>query len=212
MRTIVVTPPAAAPVSLAQAKVHLRVSIDEDDALISAAIAAVVTSVETATRRALMPQTLETAWGRFPGGRFAGGQHWGEWPLHDAHDEHPLVLPRAPVRSVLAVAYTDPSGADVTLDPAAYRVVAGGDGPGELVPAIGTCWPATACYPDAVRVRYEAGYEDADAVPACAVAVILLRVGTLYENREQLVTGTIVAELSDTERWLLAPLDWGGYP
>lgn len=194
MRTIVVEPPESEPVTLAEAKGHLRVDLDDDDALIARAIAAARASVEAAVRRALMPQALRSEWPGFP------------------PDGGPLVLPRAPVRSVDEVAYTDPSGQDLVLDPSAYRVAAAGDGPAELVPAAGSCWPATAPYPDAVRVSYAAGYADADAVPACARAAILLRVGTLYENREQLVVGTISGVLSDTERWVLAPLDWGSYP
>ncbi len=193
MITTVVTPTASEPITLEEAKAHLRVDLDDDDDLILRAIASARGSVESAVRRALMPQTLETAWSCFPG---CG----------------PILLPRAPVRSVVSITYADPSGGDVVLDPSSYRVVLGGTGPAEIVPAVGSAWPSTAPYPDAVRVRYEAGYADAATVPAIARSVLLLRVGTLYEQRESLLTGTIATELSDTQRWLLDPLDWGSYP
>lgn len=201
-RTIVVTPPTSEPVTLADAKAHLRVDQDADDALIGAMLQAARESIETAVRRALMPQTLETSWPGFP--RSFGAPWWcsGE----------PIVLPRAPVASVASVAYTDPDGLDQVLDLSSYRVVPGGTGPTEVAPMPGTAWPATADIPDAVRVRYDAGYPSAAAVPACARAAILLRLGTLYENRESLAVGVTAAELSDTVRWLLSSLDWGGYP
>ncbi len=49
-----ITPAAAEPVSLAEAKLHLRVDFDEDDALIQALISAARQAAETLTQRQLV--------------------------------------------------------------------------------------------------------------------------------------------------------------
>jgi hypothetical protein len=59
----------------------------------------------------------------------------------------------------------------------------------------GVTWPSTYVRPDAVTVTYVAGWTAAASVPACLRAWCLQAVATLYENREQTITGTIAAEL-----------------
>ena len=57
MSSILLTPPAAEPVTLADAKAYLRVAIGDDDAVIAALIAAARSHIEAQTRRALITQT-----------------------------------------------------------------------------------------------------------------------------------------------------------
>jgi uncharacterized phiE125 gp8 family phage protein len=68
---VLVTPPVAAPVSLAEAKAHLRVDFDDEDALISGLIDAATQHLDGwsgVLGRALMPQTWEMSLDRFPAG------------------------------------------------------------------------------------------------------------------------------------------------
>jgi uncharacterized phiE125 gp8 family phage protein len=57
MPSILLTAPAAEPLSLAEAKAFLRVEHDDDDGVIAALIAGARLYVEGQTRRALLTQT-----------------------------------------------------------------------------------------------------------------------------------------------------------
>ena len=57
MPSILLSGPAAEPITLAQAKAHLRVEHDDDDDIIAALIAGSRIHVETQTRRALITQS-----------------------------------------------------------------------------------------------------------------------------------------------------------
>ena len=61
MPSVLVTAPAAEPLTLAEAKLHLRVDDTADDALIGALITAARQHAEHDTRRALVTQTWKLA-------------------------------------------------------------------------------------------------------------------------------------------------------
>lgn len=164
-----ITAPASEPVSSADAQEHLRAPTNGPDAaLISAYLQAAREAVENHTGRALMPQTWELRLPEFPVGA--------------------ITLPVPPVMSVVSLRYTSAAGADTLMDTAAYQVEASSGPtaqPALLWPAVGTVWPVTRLDDRAaVRVRFQAGYTNAAAVPAALRAAILLVLGELYENRE----------------------------
>jgi hypothetical protein len=81
-----------------------------------------------------------------------------------------------------------------------FRIIPGGWEGHTLVPAVGRVWPATAREPDAVRIRFRAGYQLAagkSTVPEQIRQMIGLTVNTWFAQREQIVTGTIVAQIPD---------------
>ena len=78
-------------------------------------------------------------------------------------------LPCEPVRSVVSVAYVDPSG--VVADAAGSWEVVGS----HLVPAAGMQWPVTARRTGAVVVTFEAGYDNVSIdAPALQIAALLM--------------------------------------
>jgi uncharacterized phiE125 gp8 family phage protein len=179
----VVTPPASEVVSLSEAKLHLRVTHDAEDAVILRGIKAARERTEHLTQRAIGTQTLEL--------RLAG------FPVAGA----PLTLPMPPVTSVTSVTYRDAAGATQTLAPASY-VLRDSEAGARLVLAPDvSAWPATDALDGAVVVTYAAGYTPSN-VPASIVSFILLDLGTLYENRESMVTGVTATSLAFTERLL----------
>jgi uncharacterized phiE125 gp8 family phage protein len=165
-----ITAPAEEPVTLAEAKLHLRVDHTADDALITALIAAAREFAEHQTERAFVTQTWELALDAFPADVFK--------------------LPRAPLASVTSIKYDDAAGAEQTLSAAAYYVDTHSV-PGEIVPAYGTSWPDALAAANAVRVRYVAGYGGAAAVPAGIKQWMLVRIGSLYQRREEVAAGGV---------------------
>jgi hypothetical protein len=72
-------------------------------------------------------------------------------------------------------------------------------------------WPTISDAFNAVRIRFRAGYLDQTVspavpnVPGSIKAAILLCVGSLYENRENEVVGTVVNRLPWAAEQLLRP-------
>lgn len=187
----IITGPTVEPVSLQQAKLHLRVigdpsdvSANPEDTYISALIVAARQRAEHLTGRALMPQTLELALDSF---------------------SRVIRLPRPPLASVASVKYLDSEGNLQTLDPSSY-IVADHSEPACLVSA--ESWPATKDAPNAVLIRYVAGYATAPEVPETIKAWMLLCIGMLYANRESVVPGVSVAALPGVDRLLDGDRFW----
>lgn len=163
--------PTVEPVSLVEATAHLYVTHSDDDALISAYIAAAREDAERRLGRALISQTWELALEAFPSA---------------------IELPNPPLVSVTSIKYLDTAGVEQTLDPSQYLVDTDSV-PGAVVPAYGASWPSIRSQRNAVRVRYVAGYgADGSFVPASIRQWILLRTGALYENRESAVAGQAI--------------------
>lgn len=101
---------------------------------------------------------------------------------------------RPPLISVDSVTYLDAQGELQTLPEAEYQVVAT-ELEGLLLPAIGGGFPAAARQVDAVRIVATAGYATRADVPENARYWMLMAIATWYQNREGIITGTIVSEL-----------------
>lgn len=160
--------PAATPVSLAEAKAHLRVDHGDEDALITSLIAAATDHLDGwsgVLGRALVTQTWR--------------QDFPSWA--DA-----LRLPLAPVQSAV-VAYDDENGDEQTLS-SGWSLLTDARG-SYIARNAGVEWPRLGNAPASVRVTFVAGYGAAAAVPAPIKSAILLIVGGLYQNREDKVRG-----------------------
>ena len=164
-----VTAPELEPLTLEETKKHLKVTFTEEDVLIATIITAVRQAWEMVSGMALLQQTWEAAYPCFP---WSGG----------------FVLPRPPLLSVTSVTYIDENGAPQTLAASEYTVDTRAF-PGELVPAYNKTWPSTREVPNAVVIKYVAGYGDEEAdVPEPIRAALRLEAGTHYYNREELST------------------------
>ena len=99
MSLTLITAPAIEPLTLADAKAHARVSVTDDDALITAFIQAARERCENMLGRALITQTWEKVLDQFPTAIQLS------WP---------------PIQSIVSVKYIDANGAQQTLAPANY--------------------------------------------------------------------------------------------
>ena len=158
------TPPAAEPITLAEAKGHLRVDVADDDALIGLLITAARQAAEDRLQRTLITSTWQQVLDGFPACGAA------------------IVLQMPPVVSVTGLQYRDAAGTLQTLDPSAYQLAAHHE-PAQLLP-VGT-WPATqAGRVGTVTVTYTAGYgATAASVPGPIKQWMLLAIGDMYERR-----------------------------
>jgi uncharacterized phiE125 gp8 family phage protein len=160
MSLTLLSPPAAEPVSLAELKAHLRVTGDDEDALLTGLAVAAVRAIEARAGLALMPQ---------------------QWRLSlDVAPEETLFLPINPVASLDAVAVIDAEGAPQTVAASLYDFAAGP--PARIRPA--GPWPLPASRVDGVRIDFTAGYEDADAVPAPLKQAVTMLAAYFFETRE----------------------------
>ena len=196
MPSVILTQPAVEPVTLAEAKLHLRVDIADDDLLISSMIIAARQSAETICRRAICTQTIKLVLDQFPmpgmnvGSANWYGPQWGTSPgpltilRPDGKTGYEIILPMSPVQAITSIKYIDANGVQQTLDPSQYKLDNVSE-PARIVPAYGVSWPAARNEINSVEVTYVAGFGDNTAVPEGIKSWIKIRIGTLYENREE---------------------------
>lgn len=211
------TPPLVEPISLAEAKAHLRVDIDDDDALIQNMIRASRRKLEDTYSHSFITQSLVLGLDRFvqpgtplPSFGFAsvgmygwgpGGTQWG-W----MQPSWSVIELRPPLQSVTSISYVDPTGATQILANTGYTIDQ--SIPGRVFPALNKIWPVTALLPASVSIEFVSGYTTPELVPDNLKAALRLTLGTLYENREQSIIGTriVAVELPEGVAELMAPI------
>lgn len=172
-----ITAPTVEPVTLVEAKLHLRVDHSDDDLLISSFISAARIFCEKFTARAFVTQTWELVLDSFP--------------------TEEIQIPLPPLQSVTSVVYDASDGFETTLVAGTNYAVDTASEPGWVVPMT-SGWPQPLDAINAVRIRFVAGYAPSDDspsdlarnVPASLKHAILLHVGNLYANRESDIVGT----------------------
>jgi uncharacterized phiE125 gp8 family phage protein len=171
MALIPTSPPAIEPVSLAEAKLHLRIDHADEDALVQSLIQAARAHLELVLSRAFITQ----------GWRY----------LRDAWPEaRELRLPLSPVQSVASVIVHAADGSTATLDPASL-VLDGADSQSRLVLAASAARPMPGRAANGLEINFTAGHGAAAAdVPAALRHAILLLVAHWYESRMPVEVGS----------------------
>lgn len=169
--------PDKEPVTLDEAKAHLRVEYDftDDDALIESLIKTARQYTEDKTSNILNHQTWKLVLDTFPAG------------------DEPVVIRKRPVTDINSITYVDADGASQTLtsyqfDQDSFL--------SRVRPAYSETWPTTREQLNAVEIRFSAGHENTAAgVPEPFKQAILLLVGHYYENREDSIRGLSIQTL-----------------
>lgn len=160
-----ITAPASEPVTLAEAKAHLRIEHTESDGLITDLIIAAREYCEGFQNR----QYITAVW-----------DLWLDaWP-----DKDYLHIPRPPLKSVTSVKYFGTDNTEYTMDPADYFIDDKSE-PGRLALAYGESWPGASLRPvGGIVIRFAAGYGGATDVPQKVKQAILLKVELDFDRHE----------------------------
>lgn len=167
------TAPIAEPVTLVEAKAHLRIDSDDEDTHLGALIQAAREYCEGVQHRAYLSQTWDIKLDAFPSGDC-------------------IEIPMAPLQSVTSITYIDGDGVTQTWDSANYNVLTAGLPP-RIELGYGKSWPSTRAQRQAVTVRAVLGHADAGDVPHTVKHAMLLLIGHWYENRESQTVGTVTS-------------------
>ncbi len=153
--------PIVEPITLDDAKLFLRVTLPDEDALITRLITAARVFCEQRTYRPIAPHVCEVFYDRTlnPFG----------W----------LTLPVAPVTEVTSITTTDITGVATVVDPATYLVDLASDPPRIGLPTAGF-WPFPLRAFQAIAVRLVLGYA---VPPEDLLQAMRLLIGHYYENR-----------------------------
>jgi len=230
-RSLVRNEEGAEPVTLAEAKLHLRIDNTDDDDLISALITTARRWAEDYCDRTFVVSQYTMALDSFYGaigspvqfGLKADGNNiegrQGTVPQLD------IELPRPPLspvdadgqRNLVVITYipTD-GGTRTTLASSEYRVDYDAT-PGVARPLYGKTWPSHLVDQNSVKVTYYAGpssYWTTDhggtQNMAAVAAAIKLIVGHLWSNRDA-STETALSEVPFGVKAMLDTLRWGSY-
>ncbi len=187
MSLIVSSAPSTEPVTLAEAKFHIRVDHDELDDLINELITSAREAAETFTNRTFVDTTFIYKINGFP----PSG-------LVDSH----ILLPRSPLDSVSSVAYLDINGSSQTLATSVYEVDTSSI-PGRVRLKIDKVWPSTQLHPEVVTITFIAGYGAASVVPSAIKVAVKMLVSDLYEHPEWRLDASPAVHDNPTARRLL---------
>jgi len=155
-------------VTLEEARAHLRVDFSDDDAYIETLSRVAEAAVSERLERTLGVTTWDYSIGS-----------------DDICHYYDIRLPMPPLREIVSVSYFDETGAAQTFAASNYRAVGVGAPTGAGVRLLGgSSWPSLRYGPEAMTIRFTAGYDD---VPEPIRQAILLTVGQLYANRGEMV-------------------------
>lgn len=188
MPLIQLSTPDAEPLTLSEAKNHLRVdeAFTEDDGLIIGLIAACREYAEHLTQTRLISQKWRYVLDAFPGPSLTAVPAGKPYSL----PAHAILLPKAGVTAVDTVDYYDLGGTWRTMPAADYIADLAGYPP-RITPVFGKIWPIPMPQIGSVRVDFTIGKASAADVPEGIKAWMKIRLDTLYNFRgENAVTKT----------------------
>jgi len=199
MPVVNVTPPSIEPITVEEAKWHIR----EDDASlltkgkVSMAIQAVREMAENACRRAFITQKWRATLDAFPRPQMNTssatwyGPQWGTAPgplvtmQPDGMTGYEIILPFPRLQAVTLLSYVDQNGVTQNMNVGTDLLVDNVSEPARILPAFGTVWPAERAQANTIIIEWTCGFGDtADKVPAAIKQWMLANIGTVYEHRE----------------------------
>lgn len=171
------THPTTTVMATSDAKSHLNIDINDDDAYLGELIHAAESYCEDATDRQFMTATYTMTLDYFP-----------RWVID---------IPRPPLQSITSIEYVDhDTGSTVTMSSSEYKVATNAYGKGRVSPAYNEVWPIPRVEMDAVKITFVAGATSSSLVPRQAVEAARLLVGHYYTNRTAVVATGAVPQIN----------------
>jgi uncharacterized phiE125 gp8 family phage protein len=170
------------PITLEEAKQHLRIDIDDDNLIIDSLISVAREYAEAVTGRALITQTWKA--------------YLEDWPS----DKDYIELPFPPLQSVSSITYTN---SDLTINTwsTSYWETSTQCEPGRVNLSYGESWPtATLNVGLPICITFVAGYGTPDDVPDLIKAGMKVDLMDLYDNRASIVIGQAINHLATVDR------------
>ena len=183
------TAPAVEPVTLSEAKAHLRVDTADDDTYITGLIRAAREWVEEYLDRTL----VHTQW----------VMRFDRFPTDGTHD---IELPRPPMvasgtATAVTLSYTLEDGTTATYGTASYRVDRAST-PGAVKTNYAGTWPPHREDDNSVSITWWGGYGPSGSdVPQGVKNAMLLYIHELYEKRGNAEPPAAAKALLDAYRW-----------
>lgn len=171
--------PAGEPLTLAEVKAHIRVDTPDDDLLIGVLITAVRQHCEQITARSLLTQK----WAYTTDGFYKP-------------ETATLRLEKGPITSIDSINFVAMDGTTQVMPATDYIADLSGQ-LARITPRFGKIWPITLPQIASTTVNFTAGYGAVADVPQGLKTWMKLRIGTLYDCREDVMVGAriIVVEL-----------------
>jgi len=147
------------PVTSVEAKNYLSIDGTDYDSLIFDMIKATTDIFERYTRTSIITETYDLVLDK----AFLGRYDVGMSRVAAMSIPNQILLPRPPLQSITGVYVTDDLGNETLVDPSYYSVDTIST-PGRIFLNLGYVWPYYR-WPDGFRVRFVAGYPDANSYP-----------------------------------------------
>lgn len=145
--------PLTEPLSLAEAKLYLRIDGDAEDSLVTDLVVAVREAAEEYLHKSLVTQ---------------------RWTLtYEGYAPDCVPLPKGPVQGIVHVKTRDRAGGETVVDAALYHLSAVED----------ALHLESTLMAHAVEIAYDCGYGGAEDVPAPVRHGMLVHLAALYEDR-----------------------------
>ena len=174
-RPVLYTAPTSEPITVEEAKEHLNVRGTTKNLYVQGLVKTSRSNVERFLQRALITQT---------------------WDLYLGCWEDCIELPYPPLQSVSEIKYKDIDGVEQTLTIADYFHVVTAGTPGRLVRKYDVTLPEVEYgNPDAIKIRYVAGYGTAESVPEDIKHGMKLVLTDLFEHKGTVVIGNVAHKI-----------------